>query len=95
MNTATLLASCKQSGVTIRLEGDRLKVAGDEAAVTKLLPILKAHKQDLLALLTELERDFFEERAAIAEFDGGLSRSKAEAFAMAELEHWRKTQTYH
>ena len=40
-------------------------------------------------------RDFYEERAAIAEYDCGLSRSDAEAQAFAELQAWRSTITSH
>jgi len=40
-------------------------------------------------------RDFYEERAAIFEYDGGLSRSDAEAQAFAELQTWRTQRTYH
>ena len=39
--------------------------------------------------------DFYEERAAILEYDGGLSRSDAEAQAFAELQTWRNQRTYH
>lgn len=35
-----------------------------------------------IADLTELERDMFEERAAIIEFDGGLDREEAERIAL-------------
>jgi hypothetical protein len=35
--------------------------------------------------LSEVERDEFEERAAIMEYDGGLSRVEAESRAMAEV----------
>jgi len=39
--------------------------------------------------LTEDELDIFEERAAIMEFDGGLSRAEAEKEAMKEIEKRR------
>lgn len=35
--------------------------------------------------LTDYERELFEERAAIMEFDGGLERSEAERKALAEV----------
>jgi hypothetical protein len=35
--------------------------------------------------MTSDERDRFEERAAIAEYDGGLTREQAEALARAEV----------
>jgi hypothetical protein len=41
---------------------------------------MRTHKQELLDLL-----ETFEERAAILEYDGGLSREEAEALAWQEL----------
>lgn len=35
-------------------------------------------------------REFYEERAAILEFDAGYPKEKAEALAMAEAETWQK-----
>jgi hypothetical protein len=41
--------------------------------------------------LPEAWREFFEERAAIREFDGGLPRAEAEAAALADvLGLWRQ-----
>lgn len=40
-------------------------------------------------------QDFYEERAAIAEYDGGLPRAEAEALAAKALQEWRKQRTYH
>lgn len=42
--------------------------------------------------MTRDEREIFEERAAIAEFDGGLPRAKAEALARQELDRHRLEQ---
>jgi hypothetical protein len=38
-----------------------------------------------IALLKETEREAFEERAGIVEFDGGLSSEEAERLALAEV----------
>ncbi len=40
---------------------------------------------DVVALLNEGMREHFEERAAIMEFDGGLSRSHAECLALISV----------
>jgi hypothetical protein len=40
--------------------------------------------------LTENERDAYEERAAIYEFDAGLSRIQAERKALQDIEKRRK-----
>jgi hypothetical protein len=41
--------------------------------------------KELIAGLSEAERYQFEERAAIMEYDGGLSREKAERAALREV----------
>ena len=38
------------------------------------------------------EKEFFEERAAIAEHCGGLERQEAERLAMERLKAWRKAK---
>jgi hypothetical protein len=40
--------------------------------------------------LDEDAREFFEERAGIREFDGGLSRSEAEAAARQDVREWQR-----
>jgi hypothetical protein len=49
-----------------------------------------------ISVLDEDAREFFEERAAIIEFDGGLCRPQAEALALSETQRYmqrRKHQT--
>ena len=40
--------------------------------------------------MTEAEREFFEERAAIREFEGVMTRLEAEQGATQDLMRWRK-----
>jgi hypothetical protein len=40
--------------------------------------------------MTEDERDYYEERAGIREFDGNQTREKAEAGALLDIENRRK-----
>ena len=40
--------------------------------------------------MTDDEREAYEERAAIAEHDGGLSRAEAEALARRQVERMRE-----
>jgi hypothetical protein len=42
---------------------------------------MKTHKAELLTMAREAAEEQFEERAAILEFDAGLSRTDAEYFA--------------
>lgn len=90
----------------LRGAGFRLDVAGDKLMVAPAGALTDAHRQairdyrgELLALLAgeanDAEREAFEERAAIMEFDGGLSRSDAETGARSciacEFRSRRKT----
>jgi hypothetical protein len=72
--------------VKLSTTGDQLVVDGPEAAVTGA-PIEKVRKlkPEILRCLDDWSSEdwqaFFEERAGIAEFDGGLSPADAEAMA--------------
>lgn len=46
-----------------------------------------------VATLNEDAREFFEERAAIREYDGGLSRQDAEAKARDDVLSWLNKQS--
>jgi hypothetical protein len=59
-------------------------------AIYRLLPIIRENKPGIVAALSsarmlesEVLRETFEERAAILQFDGGLSRDEAERAAWA------------
>lgn len=45
--------------------------------------------------MTEDEQEAFEERAGIAEFDGGMSREEAEALALEAIIRRRETRSTH
>lgn len=46
-----------------------------------------------VAALDEDAREFFEERAAIRQFEGGLSRQEAEAQAYEDVLRWQRKTT--
>lgn len=48
---------------------------------------------DILSFLSESERDEYEERAAIMEYDGGLLRAEAERLALERI--FEKRGNYH
>ncbi len=77
-----LFDDLKSLGVVVSIAPDgRLSVDGPELVMTDdLLDRVRADRDDLLAMV---ER--FEERSAIAEHDGGLSRDDAERLARAEV----------
>lgn len=85
MTAANLLTQARADGLTLRLDPpDRLKLAGAPTAVAKWAPILRPHKPELVRLLADHQAAVKEaqaERAAIAEYLGGLPRGRAEAVA--------------
>lgn len=85
------LATLRAAGLTVRLDGDALRVGPRERLTPELRVLVAEHKAALLeALALEVRREVdaeapaleaaeaAEERAGIMEFDGGLSRAEAE-----------------
>ena len=74
-----------------RIDGDDLELEAPAPPPPAVLDLLSRHKADILRLLRPANdgwspedwQVFFDERAAIAEFDGGLPRAEAEARAFA------------
>ena len=73
------------------LDGDDLELEAEATPPEAVLDLLSHHKADILRPLRPANdgwspedwRVFFDERAAIAEFDGGSPRAEAEARAFA------------
>lgn len=80
--TEKLFSDLRSAGVELSVDREgRLAFDGPDHVLTDdRLATMRAHRDGLLALV---ER--FEERAAVAQYDGGLSRSDAERLALAEL----------
>jgi len=76
----SLVADLHARGVAIRMVGDRLRYRPMSAVPPELRARMAACKDDLLDLVQH-----FEERAAIREFDGGLSRAEAEQLAWEDV----------
>lgn len=90
MNAATALRLARDAGIYLRVDGDDLVLEASAPPPDAVLDLLSSRKADLIRLLSrEAQNDWseedwlalFEERSAIAEFDGGSSRSEAEALA--------------
>ena len=89
MSAAEALRAARAAGIELALDGDDLVLRAASAPPAAMLDALSRHKPDIVALLRpghdgwsgEDWLAFFDERAGIAEFDGGLSRAKAEARA--------------
>ncbi len=89
MSAAEALKAARTVGIELVLDGnDLLWEAASEPPAT-ILDELRRHKAEIVVMLrpsndswsAEDWRLFFEERAGIAEFDGGLPRAEAEAQA--------------
>ena len=83
---ADLLRQAQAEGVEVvldRIGAARLRAASAPSA--DLVAKLRTHRQAITAMLEAERRMEFEERAAIMEFDGGLSRAEAEHRAAIEV----------
>jgi hypothetical protein len=91
MSVAEALKAARGVGIEVGIDGDDLVLRACAAPPSVVLDLLLRHKAAIVALLRPandgwLAEDwqvFFDERAGIAEFDGGLSRDQAEARAFA------------
>ncbi len=92
MNIFDLLTQCTQAGLWLQWTGSKVKAIGGEYSLQKLLPLLKSHKQALQEFFQSDEGQAYEERAAIMEYDGGMTRTEAEAKVLAELQQTARGQ---
>lgn len=89
MTLASVLQACDRLGVTLQVKGDALHIQAPKGAISaNALAFLKKYKEDITAHLRgdtvlDEQREAYEERAAIMEYDGGLSRAAAERAAYA------------
>ena len=91
MSAAEALKAARGAGVHLEIDGDDLVLEAASAPPAAVLDPLSRHKAGVVALLrpgddgwsAEDWQAFFDERAGIAEFDGGLPRAEAEARAFA------------
>jgi hypothetical protein len=91
MSAVDTLKAARAAGVELAIDGDNLALKAASAPPAAVLDALSRHKAEIVALLRPAEdgwsaedwQVFFEERAGIVEFDGGLSRAEAEAQAFA------------
>ena len=89
MSAIEALKAARAAGIEIALDGDDLVLRAASAPPAAMLDALSRHKPDIVALLRTGDDGwsgedwlaFFNERAGIAEFDGGLPRASAKARA--------------
>jgi hypothetical protein len=86
MSAAEALQAAQNAGVEIGIDGDDLSLKAASEPPAAIPDELRRHKTEIIAMLrpghdrwsAEDWRLYFEERAAVAEFDGGLLRTDAE-----------------
>ena len=89
MSAVEALKAARAAGIELALDGDDLALSAASAPPAAVLDALSRHKAEIVALLRpgrdgwsgEDWQVYFDERAGIAEFDGGLPRAEAEAQA--------------
>ncbi len=96
MQAAALLQACALAGVRVWRQGDQLRAGPPDRLTDGLRTQLRENKPCLLAVVGEAPdslppapdaldlRDAFEERAAMKQFCGGMSREQAEREAAEE-----------
>lgn len=98
MGVADLLQHLRAAGFTLDVANGKLLVKPASMLTDDLRVTLTASKPEVLALLAaerEADKEAFDERAAIMEFDGGLPRADAERAACLciECEHFGRRRT--
>jgi hypothetical protein len=89
MSAAEALQAARAAGIRVRIDGDGLVLEASAAPPRTVLDLLSRHKAGIVTLLRPVDdgwsaedwQALFDERAGIAEFDGGLLRPQAEARA--------------
>jgi len=91
MSAAEALRAARMAGIDIRVEDGGVALEAQAPPSAEILELLARHKSGIVALLragrhgwsAEDWQAYFDARAGIAEFDGGLPRPVAEARAFA------------
>ena len=91
MSAVEALRAARAAGIELKIDGDDLLLEASARPPEDVIDLLSCHKAEIVALLRPAEDGWsaedwqvlFDERAGIAEFDGGLPRPDAEAQAFA------------
>ncbi len=89
MSAIEAIRLARENGVHIGVSGADLILDADREPAPRVLEAIRRNKAGIVALLTAAEDDwtaedwrvFHDERAGIAEFNGGQTRADAEALA--------------
>ena len=85
-----LLNDITNAGLNISLVGDQLRIANPEKLNDSLRDLIRANKSEIIKYFSNTQllqdiRERTEERSAIMEFDGGLSRQDADVAAAKSM----------
>src|SRR5262249_51712412 len=102
MKAIDVLVAARAADIALTVEGDDLVMEAAPAPPAAVLEALLRHKFEIVALLRPARNGwsaedwqvFFDERAGIAEFDGGLPRPEAEVQAFAAVEAEQQGREY-
>ena len=103
MSAANLRCEAVAVGIGLRVEGDDLALQDQGPPPAALLVSLARYEPEIVALLwpgrdgwlAEDWQAFFDERAGIAKFDGGLTRLVADAESWkGTIAEWWRTESF-
>src|SRR6516162_11945816 len=91
MSAAAVVRAARAAGVELAIDGNDLLLDAATMPPASVVDALRRHKAEVVAVLrtgpdgwsADDWQAFFDERAGIMEFDGRLSRTEAEAQALA------------
>lgn len=96
MNAADVLLALRRAGLVLDVSGSALLVTPASKLTDELRTLTRAFKEELVGLvLYEGAVEAFEERAAIMEFDGGMTRQDAEAAARILIANAKSARRNH
>ena len=91
MSAVEVLQALCRAGLVLEVSGSALLVRPADKVTDELRSLIRAFKEELVPLvLHEGDVEIFEERAAILEFDGGMTRLEAEAAARIVIANARR-----
>jgi hypothetical protein len=111
LTAAFIIRKAAREGVKLTLaSATTIKAVGESRAIARWLSVLQDHKREIVDFLivrssnclansqwsAEEWRAFYDERAAMAEFDGGVLRAEAEAHAFGScVAQWLNRNPVH
>jgi hypothetical protein len=104
MSAAEVIDAARAAGVHLAVDGADLVLESPVPPPPAILDLVRVHKAEIIAAITVAGhgsqktdggivdwRDWYEERAAIRQFDGGYTLDEAECLAWSEAEdRWRR-----